>query len=61
MILKTKCSCGGNIEIITYREYDEDSPNYNKICVSHGVCLRCSKKEITSNESVEQYKKFGLI
>ena len=58
MKLKTKCSCGGNIEIITYREDDEESPNYNRICVSHGECLYCGKKEIMSNESVEEYKKF---
>ena len=61
MKLKTKCSCGGNIEIITYREDEEESPNYNRICVSHGICLSCDKKEIMSNESVEEYKMMGLI
>ena len=61
MILKTKCSCGGNIEIITYREDDEDSQNYNKICVSHGVCLNCLKNEIMENDSIAKYMRDGLI
>ncbi len=50
MKLKTKCSCGGTIAIVTYREDDEESQNYNRICVSHGICLSCDKKEIMSSQ-----------
>lgn len=61
MKLKTKCSCGGNIEIITYREEDEESQNYNRICVSHGICDECLKIEIMENESVAKYMRDGLV
>jgi hypothetical protein len=61
MKLRTKCSCGGNIEIITYREDEEESPNYNKICVSHGICEECGKVEIMENESVTKYIRYGLV
>jgi len=61
MKLKTKCHCGGNIEVITYREDEEESPNYNKICVSHRVCEECGKVEIMENETITKYMRDELI